>query len=1132
MEKLDIYDAVLKCSGRIRSVILFGRINDKLDAVPKMVSKCEIPKNIVAYEMDLYAWQSMADTSKTVYRTSGRLVVLLPSAAVKPYTALAVQCGIHYNRFYNANTGKGEANLVVGCSYAHNGTAFDVVPARLCISSDIGVMSDEDKRLMAEEMVYAPVMPIDLQTHFLMGYDCPLLTGETLDREIPPFYEEKNKSFTQISSNISVRNVLQLRQRMHPMMPKRATWSITTGLANYLGIVDEYKDRPVIALPLEDAELEQRSDFDSLMLGVQQATATAKTDYLSALRELQLSLVKDEEYADIAEQNINRVYNRLNDRWSVATCGAHRKETGRKCVSRMLEYLYTCAGSSAAMAELRAKQILRECKSSELLDTLFGRLPLMESGPLAELYELLRGFGAREVQIVSYLAFIFTTLDLHSSITALFESGLTALTIMRLMHEDTYWLGYCALSISLKDIDALACFMGTASDVRRVQYLRAVLSMHSNMLSLADGAMVIQKDNAPTYCGYDISKPSVQRNFDERHTLISYEACELSRELFGVEDHALPAQATKKNQYTVAATFLTNEQVLKVYIDAGLGVVFTERRKTYLIDLTLADASCFVYNRLRRKTGDSTDLRLADKNALRSGYQLEENITLEQQQAKAIDLLEHKVGALIGGPGSGKTTTLKYLVYCLKHAGVKAENILMLAPSGMAAARMSACTGHKAKTVHSALLLRNLDYKFYTPEFDASALSSISWVFIDEASMLSLPLLYQALLRLPADANILFIGDINQLPPIDAGKPFIDMLNYVAYVKLNVTKRTANGSKITQNCQTLINSKSKAIVSEGDTRLVSCTQEEFKDMICGICRSHIDPAYISPAPDPLVDDKGCVRTFYPSDIQVVTPVSKANYTWGTVQLNACLRNVFNPWVPGQSHAITYKDSFGNVTEFRTNDRVLNKQNHYGQTVFEYLDPHDKYTLVATNNDVLNGSIGHVVAIEYASAFKVFRRNKEDGSLFTDYKLLRTLGMDPKDSSELPVIMLIEYTDTSGHSFMVLYTLPYENEQDGIFTVRYSVGLADIDLAYAVTVHKMQGSQAELIICPAFGLRARGEDSFINRNMIFTMMSRAKSGLYIVGDIENSGTSPLYNCRNSEANIRRVSIFDTFYDTTG
>lgn len=1136
METMDIYYVLTHKSGRMNPVVLYGRINEQLPELPKMVSTCTVASDVGAYVMDLYAWQSADEHGKKpntdVQRTSGRLVVFLPKNKTRQYTATALICGIYYNRFYTKRSGEGEANLVIGGNYVKNPTGgFSVVPARYCTEEYFGVLSDEDKRTMAEELVYAPRMRVDKQVQYLMGYDCPLLTGDTLEHNVPAFFEERNSSFGCIDANLSARAPLMLRQRRYPMTPKRIAWGVTVKLAEYLGIVDEYNDRPVQAVALEDAELEPRVDYDSLMTGVAKAAETAKLRYLAAVGQQQLPET-DAEF-DV-HAYIDRLYDRLSKYWNSSVCGAHNKETGRKCVTRMLEYLYICQGADATTAEKQAKKWVKDVNSVVLLDVLFDRVKGC-SDSILELYYMIRSFGTKDIAEQTFIVFVFTSLDLHSSFVPLIESGLSGRALIYIMLKSTYWLGYIATAMPLKEIDALACFAGNAYSAQDVRYIRTVLSIHEAMTSLPQGSIVCRKQAVPTGSTYDVSRAVVKQNFETRHTLISAEAQRLSTELLDVDNQRIPQEAVIRGAYTVSANYIDSSTALQTYIDSGLGVEFIENGREYVIDLTLAMESIAIYDRLRARTGDDTGIKIKNKATVQHEYQLNEGIELEEQQAYAVNLLEHKVSALIGGPGSGKTTTLKYLIYCLKHAGLNEENILMLAPTGMAASRMTACTGHEAKTIHSALQLRDLNFTFYVSEVKQdTALKKVKWVFIDEASMLSVPLLYQCLTRLPTDVNLLFIGDINQLPPIDTGKPFIDMLNFVPYVRLNVTKRTTNDSAIAQNCQAFITSKTQTLRSDGDVRLIDCAQEDFRDMVCSICRSHMDRGSIALTDNLLKDDKGETRLFYPNDIQVISPMSKAKYLWGTKQLNQSLREVFNPFVKGESTALYYSDIGGANVEYRVRDRILNKQNHYGISVFERVDPRDDFNLISKTGGVLNGAIGYIVAIAPAKLFHLYCRDEEDhfGGLRENYKLQSLLGVGEANAADNDVVMLVEYTDMTGKSFMTLTVFAATGvieRNTSRYEIKYTPSLGDIDLAYAVTVHKMQGSQAELVICPAYSISSYGKDQFINRNMIFTMMSRAKSGLYMVGDVTDKNSSPLYTSRNAEANTRRISLFDTLYD---
>ena len=130
------------------------------------------------------------------------------------------------------------------------------------------------------------------------------------------------------------------------------------------------------------------------------------------------------------------------------------------------------------------------------------------------------------------------------------------------------------------------------------------------------------------------------------------------------------------------------------------------------------------------------------------------------------------------------------------------------------------------------------------------------------------------------------------------------------------------------------------------------------------------------------------------------------------------------------------------------------------------------------------------------------------------------------SGKSKIVMLVEYTAYDKSSFLVPY-FAYLNSQAGIvYDCTLSGDFDYIELAYALTVHKMQGSQAKLIIAPIFSLNIfKNTLPFINKNMVYTMLSRAQTGLYLIGNIEQNSNSPLMIARHSEAFSDRKSLID-------
>lgn len=156
---------------------------------------------------------------------------------------------------------------------------------------------------------------------------------------------------------------------------------------------------------------------------------------------------------------------------------------------------------------------------------------------------------------------------------------------------------------------------------------------------------------------------------------------------------------------------------------------------------------------------------------------------LGEDQAKAITLLEHRVGILTGGPGTGKTYTLSRMVQAAREAGIP---VVLMAPTGKAARRMEELAGTEARTLHGALGIKPHE-GFASPSNLPRGL-----VILDEASMLSLEDAVSAVRALPAGASLLLVGDVDQLPPVQPGQPFADLLGRTVTVRLVSVRRQKN----------------------------------------------------------------------------------------------------------------------------------------------------------------------------------------------------------------------------------------------------------------------------------------------------------------------------------------------------
>lgn len=415
-------------------------------------------------------------------------------------------------------------------------------------------------------------------------------------------------------------------------------------------------------------------------------------------------------------------------------------------------------------------------------------------------------------------------------------------------------------------------------------------------------------------------------------------------------------------------------------------------------------------------------LASSDENALLSNEEIlnrldsMEKITgitlAPQQRAAACDALSKQCMVLTGGPGTGKTTTINIIIKLFEEFDLK---IVLAAPTGRAAKRMTQLSGREAKTIHRLLGATGEDGAAKFTHNEENPISA-DVVILDEVSMLDVNLMYAFLKALKPGARLIMSGDSDQLPSVGPGNVLNDVINSgaVPVTKLETIFRQAEQSLIVVNAHRI----NSGTMPELDSKTADFffmkrnTASEIVKTITSLCSSRLPKAY---GIDPF------------SDIQVISPSKKG--VCGTVNLNHVLQNALNP-DDGLKNEYTY----GKIT-FREGDKVMQKKNNY-----------DVYYTVKVGESgcgIFNGDMGRIEEISVVDKLMVI--------IFDEEKR-------------------VEYPFTQ---------------------------LDELELAYAVTVHKSQGSEFPYVIMPA----AQFPPLLMCRNLLYTAVTRAKSMVVLVGASE-------------------------------
>lgn len=363
----------------------------------------------------------------------------------------------------------------------------------------------------------------------------------------------------------------------------------------------------------------------------------------------------------------------------------------------------------------------------------------------------------------------------------------------------------------------------------------------------------------------------------------------------------------------------------------------------------------------------------------------------EVQQAAIQKALDSKVMVLTGGPGTGKTTTTQGIIAAFK---ARHMSILLAAPTGRAAKRMTEATGMEAKTIHRLLEYNPMDgYK----RNEENPLEGDALI-VDECSMIDILLFYNLMKAIPSNMRLILVGDIDQLPSVGAGNVLRDIIDsrQIPVVRLTRIFRQAQSSRIVMNAHAINAGQFPNIKNGLDTDFFFINQEDADEMaklIIGLVRDRLPKKY----------------GFPPKEIQVLTPMQRG--TVGAGNLNIELQNALNPTGPSLARS---------GYTFRQGDKVMQIRNNYDKNVF-------------------NGDIGYITAVD------------------TNDRTL-TVTFDNR---------LVEYDITE---------------------------LDEIVLAYAITIHKSQGSEFPVVVMPV----TMKHFVMLQRNLIYTGITRAKKICVLVG----------------------------------
>ena len=395
-----------------------------------------------------------------------------------------------------------------------------------------------------------------------------------------------------------------------------------------------------------------------------------------------------------------------------------------------------------------------------------------------------------------------------------------------------------------------------------------------------------------------------------------------------------------------------------------------------------------------------------------------EQIELDAMQHKAvIESIKHGLLVLTGGPGTGKTTTINTMIRFFDSEGM---SILLAAPTGRAAKRMTEATGYEAQTIHRLLEVNvNPEETDSVGGFMRNRQNPLEAdvIIIDEMSMVDLPLMHALLSAVVPGTRLVLVGDVDQLPSVGPGSVLKDIITSECFPVVTLTRifRQAGESDIVVNAHKI--NAGEPVVLDNKSRDFFFLRRQDADTIIGVAIMLIQkklPRYVGAQP---------------SEIQVMTPTRKG--LLGVERLNTILQRYLNPQDPKKAE----QEINGRL--FREGDKVMQIKNNY-QMEWEVTT---KFGLTVDKGvGVFNGDMG----------------------------VIREINQ---------------------------YTENIEVEFDEGRRVKYGFdAVEELELAYAITVHKSQGSEYPAVIIPLL----QGPRLLYNRNLLYTAVTRAKKCLTIIG----------------------------------
>ncbi len=488
------------------------------------------------------------------------------------------------------------------------------------------------------------------------------------------------------------------------------------------------------------------------------------------------------------------------------------------------------------------------------------------------------------------------------------------------------------------------------------------------------------------------------------------------RELMLRTSEMIPAEEEQMKQQ-LTRLFSDNKIVIK---DEGERNVYIS--SFYYMELNVARMLCDL-----NCTFNISDKKIVERI---QGVTKDLDIELDELQKQAVtEAVKRGVFVLTGGPGTGKTTTINAIIRFFEREGM---DVLLAAPTGRAAKRMSETTGMEAKTVHRLLELQKKPDEGGVSvgplEFARNESNPLETdvMIVDEVSMVDISLIYALLKAIQVGTRVILVGDVNQLPSVGPGNVLKDIINSGRFntVRLEKIFRQAAESSIIVNAHKINRGEEISLDNRTNNDFFFLERRDVKNIIEGIIY--------------LVQTKiSGYLGISPLEVQVLTPMRAGEL--GCESLNLTLQNTLNPGERGKIEKV-----FENGKVFREGDKVMQIKNDYQ---LEWVIKSRRGIVIDSGTGVFNGDCGLIKEIDLISQHITVEF--EEGRI-------------------------VEYA-FSQHDELVL--------------------------AYAVTIHKSQGSEYPAVVMPLL----TGPPLLFNRNVLYTAVTRAKKCVTIIGSSDTVRT---------------------------